>query len=298
MDKDKIALLALSHSKSTSGVKSFADTDDWMKAIDKLDDAVKEYNIENNLVGKPNEVKFDADRMRELISDPNSKEFKELTDQALCLRDADAMSEVARENGRTKMQGGGVAHIDSPSYDYNQKITKEQEISEISDIVHTEKVEVDPKTGEKTIVTKTTEVKSDMGKQYHAGEENVEFDSQYNGKDYNGRVRLNDPHKVPYSSEMNIEERIMEGATFTNCETRDFEIELPKKMKGTEMGNLYESNLESFKNKKVSEAAAEYTEVYSKYKQGKASADELAAAGKKYQQLEEYYRDSIHIEYK
>ncbi len=268
LDKDRIALLALSHSKSTSGVTSFADSTQWLAAVDQLEDAVNQYNLRNGLTGDA-AIIFDADRMRHMItSEPD--DFKKFVDQALCIRDGDAMSDVALRNGHTLMQTGDEAIVTSPRYDYDSPISLDKEIADISDEV------VNPN-GEHVM-----DVTDEFGKKFHAGEENVNFDSIYDGRNYEGRVELRDPHKVPNSSIFNIEERLGEAVTYSNCDSRSFTIELPKDMQGTPMGQMYMDQLSDFGSEKISDARA-------LLKGGKISQGQFDSIVK-------FYTQEVHIE--
>ena len=85
--------------KSTSGIKHFSNVGEWEKAIDKLDATLKQYNIDNGT-----SYKFDAARLKGMIS--NSDDFLRLQNEALAIRDADAMSQIVKRNGGTLMQDG------------------------------------------------------------------------------------------------------------------------------------------------------------------------------------------------
>ena len=282
LDRDKIALLALSHSKSTSGVTSFADTTQWLAAIDELEDAVNQYNIKNGLTGT-SAIQFDADRLRGLVSDPNSAAFKELTDQALCIRDGDAMSDLALDSGgHTIMQTGTVAHIDSPSLPYDTKISMDDELASISDVVKTKDGEV------------LFEVEDPMGKLFHAGEENVNFDSVYDGKSYVGRVELKDPHKVPNSSAFAITERLGEGVTYTNCERR-FIVELPSDMAHTEMGDIYVETIKKEAGSKIAKATADLEQAKIDLSTGKITQEAFNQIEINTENIVDFYSHDIEV---
>ncbi len=241
LDRDRIALLALSHSKSTSGISSFADPAQWNMAIDRLEDAVKQYNDINGLTGDDMLV-FDAERMRQIISDPTSSEFKQLVDQALCIRDGDAMSDLAFKDGHTIMQTGNVAYVDSPRWSVDSPIPDEAtELASITDEIRDangEQIMRPDKNGQMSAM----EVDG-IGKKFHAGEENVIFDSTYDGTTYTGRVQMIDAQRVPNSSIYTITERLGELATYTNAERR-FIIELPQDLVGTTYGESYKAAIE------------------------------------------------------
>lgn len=267
LDKDKIALLAMSHSKSTSGITSFIDANQWNKAIDKLDDAVCNYNKINNLTGA-DAIVFDAERLKTILK--NKFEFNKLIDQALCIRDGDAMAALAlTKDGHTIMQTGTVAHVDSPKISSNNKVPiLDDEINGIVDIIK-------DKNG-KFLFT----VDDKFGKLFHAGEENVNFKSSYDGKKYFAEANFVDIQKVPNSSSFVIRERLGELATYTNCE-RKFKINIPKYLKGTEYGKSY---LELFE-KTINE---ELNDAYLKFMGGRISAEQFDS-------IKNFYKNSIEV---
>ena len=269
LDKNKIALLALSHSKSTSGISSFMDPKQWDAAISKLDDAVKQYNQINGLTGA-DAIVFDADRMRQLISDPSSPEFKQLVDQALCIRDGDAMSDLAlTSDGHTIMQTGTVAHVESPKLSLDEKIPElDAELAAVTD-------NVTDGNGNHQF-----DVKDELGKLFHAGEENVNFDSIYDGNTYVGRVELVDAQRVPNSTIFVINERLGELATYTNCD-RSFIIEIPENMKNTPYGKSYIKTIRETIQKDIADA-------YEKLLDGKISEET-------FESMKNFYLEKVSI---
>lgn len=245
MDTDKVALLTLTHSKSTSGIKDFSDKKMWTKAIDNLDDASKKLGID-----------FDADRMKKIINDDNS--FKKIQEQAVCLRDGDAMSKVPLDaNGNQIMQTGqsvilinnnprkdfnDIIKEDSIEFKYDDKSGKlvpvesalEREMYDISDTLSS---------GEK--------IDDVFGKAYHIGENNVRFNSNYTGKgEYVADVYLVDANNVPNASGMVISERVGEINTYGNIDSRKMFIHLPKGAENTKLGDFYK-NFNYGNNKEV-----------------------------------------------
>ena len=216
MDSDKVALLTLTHSKSTSGITDFSDKNMWIKAIDNLDDASKKIGIE-----------FDADRMKSIINDDNS--FKKIKEQAVCLRDGDAMSKVPLDNnGNQLMQTGqSVTLVNSkPRKNFSDVIesTLEKEMDSIDDILSSGK-----------------KIDDTLGKAYHIGENNVRFTSDYTGEGkYVANVYLVDANNVPNASAMVIKERVGEINTYGNIRSREMNIHLPKEAKYTNLGDFYE----------------------------------------------------------
>lgn len=269
LDKNKIALLALSHSKSTSGISSFMDPKQWDAAITKLDDAVKKINQINGLTGA-DAIVFDADRMRQLISDPSSPEFKQLVDQALCIRDGDAMSDLAlTSDGHTIMQTGTVAHVESPKLSLDEKIPNlDDELAAVTDNVTDENG------------NHQFGVEDKFGKLFHAGEENVNFDSKYDGNIYVGRVELVDAQRVPNSTIFVINERLGELATYTNCD-RSFIIELTDNMKNTPYGNSYIDAIRETIQKDIADA-------YEKLLDGKISEET-------FESMKNFYLEKVSI---
>lgn len=221
MDSDKIALLTLTHSKSTSGITDFSDKNMWIKAIDNLDDAARKIDVE-----------FDVDRMKNIINDDNS--FKKITEQAVCLRDGDAMSKVPLDNnGNQLMQTGQSVTLvnNKPRKNFNDIIedSLKKEMESIDDILSS---------GEK--------IDDIYGKAYHIGENNVRFTSDYTGEGkYVANVYLVDANNVPNASAMVIKERVGEINTYGNIGSREMQIHLPNEAKGTDgvttLGKFYEN---------------------------------------------------------
>ncbi|MGN1371398.1 MAG: hypothetical protein ACI4XM_03900 [Candidatus Coprovivens sp.] len=242
-DTSVIALLAMTHSKSTSGIQSFATLNQWIECVKKLQAAV---DVENSNTS-PGQEKIDF-KSYELIKRLESDEtfFKRLQLEALAIRDGDAMSPVAVDkNNHTIMQAGGYTEVtvnDGRGTDFNKPVvTSEAEELLITDITHT-------KDGGEFICD------NGFSKRTHTGELNVEFDSQFENDRYSVRVSLKDANSAPNSTWLSITERIGEVVTYDNISAREFIIELPLEAKGKALGEWYESSLESLKKAKISEA--------------------------------------------
>ena len=167
VDKNVVALLAMSHSKSTSGIKHFDDPEEWKACVDKLSYALAETGMEPEEIAKITQPLYDT------IDDPDT--FTRLVDEALCIRDGDAMSTVPLVNGDTLMQNGEVSHVElggkaKLSDDFSEKpTTPEEELAGITDTLSD--IDGNP----------TGKVENAFSKKTHAGELNVTFDSDYDG---------------------------------------------------------------------------------------------------------------------
>lgn len=245
MDTDKVALLTLTHSKSTSGITDFSDKKMWTKAIDNLDVASKKLGID-----------FDADRMKKIINDDNS--FKKIQEQAVCLRDGDAMSKVPLDaNGNQIMQTGQSVILinNNPRKDFNDTIKEDSIEFKYDDksgkLVPVEsalKREMDDISDTLSSGEKIDDV---FGKAYHIGENNVRFNSNYTGEgEYVADVYLVDANNVPNASGMVISERVGEINTYGNIDSRKMFIHLPKGAENTKLGDFYK-NFNYGNNKEV-----------------------------------------------
>ena len=229
VDIDVVALLAMSHSKSTSGIKDFSNPKQWLACVDKLNSALQQYNADNGT-----SFTLDVEKLQQMIADP--AEFQRLQDEALCIRDGDAMSAVAVDaKGNTIMQTGSYSEVSSSSPrgdNYNLRIgTIAEETATIVDVIHNPDETTISLTGDDT----------GYSRRIHAGELNTNYSSQYDGKNYVATVTLADPNAFPHSSWQSITERVGEVVTYGNCETREFYIQLPAEARGTELGNFYEN---------------------------------------------------------
>lgn len=226
VDKDVVALLAMSHSKSTSGITYFDNKEQWKKCVDELGDALEQYNIDHQTL-----FTVDTDKLKAMIDNPD--DFARLQKEALIIRDGDAMSKVATLNGDTIMQTGDVSHIENktPRTSFDQPVAEEKiELAGLTD---------DLKTPDGKYI-----FDGDVsdGVKYHVGELNTQFSSQTDGMSYySASVDLVEPNQTPNSTFFAITERIGEANTYSNCGTREFTINLPKEAKGTALGDWYES---------------------------------------------------------
>ena len=285
------ALLAMTHSKSTSGISSFDDPEMWHDCINKLEEVM-------NDCGKGD--LFDADSLRKLVD--NEEEFMKLKDAALCIRDGDAMSKLAltyvlSKEGDTIMQTGEFVHTDvektrleldeTPETRYNMD---EARIKQIRQDIIDEYAKKGEKLKEEDLESLVNEKAKDllaedeasdiidnvynadgtrkldsdgnpvdinngMSRRIHAGEKNVEFSSDYtpNGNErlYDGTARIKDPTVCPISTMEAVEERAGEVVTYTNCTERKLEIEL-NIPEDSNLGKWYQKRLEDFKKAQVS----------------------------------------------
>lgn len=207
-----IALLAMSHSKSTSGIKLMNQSEMWLNCIEKLELSAKARGVDENL---------NVEALNRIIENPEL--FEKLQDMAILVRDGDAMSKVVSEDGTTKtvMQNGENAILDlfnvrgEKLFNEDGKLITESE--EQSRIIET--------------TTSGRVIDNNFSKGIHAGELNTEYDSKYskeNGnKKYNATVRVKDSSLAPHSTLSNsILERLGELNTYTNMDERTFTIYL------------------------------------------------------------------------
>lgn len=231
VDPDVVALLAMSHSKSTSGITDFSDSEQWKSCVDKLNTALKQYNADNGT-----NYSLDKQKLYSLIDSKN--EFNRLMNEALAIRDADAMSAIAIDkNGNTILQTGTTSTITNSKergndYDKNV-ITEEEEIEGITDIITNSD-------------GSTEEITNTYSKKLHAGELNTQYSSQYDGKDYKVDVVLSNPNEYPNSSFASIKERLGEVETYENCDAREFVIHLPVEAKGTKLEEFYQNQISAY----------------------------------------------------
>ena len=245
-DKEIAAILAMSHSKSTSGIGCISEPEMWEGCVRRLESALSDS-------GKSH--LFDSKKILDMIHDPNR--FLELQDAALCIRDGDAMAPIVLdENGRTVMQNmvSLDTNVDATRVEFNETPytknnvntlgeLKAKESEQIIDLMYNKdgSPRIDPVSG------KQAECTNVFSKRVHAGEKNLELDSHYsknNGmSEYSGTVKVIDPRLAPGSTVDAIFDSVGEVATYTNCDTRTLTIELPTEMKGTELGNWYESEI-------------------------------------------------------
>ena len=229
MDRDVISLLAMSHSKSTSGITHFDNPDEWKKCIDSLDGALKQYNIDNGT-----KFSLDTDKLYGMIDDPDT--FTRLQKEAVIVRDGDAMSKVKTIDGNTLMQDGKtISKVENhtPRTSFNDPVASEDvELSGLSDTLY----DLDG--------NELLDSDASGGVKFHAGELNANFDSSTDGTSfYKASVNLNEPNQIPHSTVFAVKERIGEVNTYTNISDRSLKIELPKEAEGSALHEFYEAEL-------------------------------------------------------
>lgn len=243
VNKDVVALLAMSHSKSTSGITNIGDANQWNACIDKLNSALIEYNSQNR-----SNYTIDVKGLKEKIANQDS--FAMLQKEAMAIRDADAMSKVAiSASGCTILQTNGESKIIylNKRTSYNDDVSADYK-SEIIDEGITDLLISEDGTTEKLDV-------NDSGQAFsikiHVGESNVSFKSSYNEQNnsYMASVDLIDENLSPNCTFSAITERIEEVATYGNCSKREFIIKLPKEAQGTKLGDKYIKMLDDYKQK-------------------------------------------------
>lgn len=240
LDSKKVALLAMSHSKSTSGIKDFTSKDQWKKCVDELADACNTY--------KSNSFSdADVSRLKAMID--NEKEFEALCNEALCIRDADAMAQMITVVGKDGkkiglvMQPGGFSVVNNYAprgADFNIPVASaDDEIKAIKDKLYF------------TDGTDPVEVSSNFSKKIHAGEGNLTFGSHFDGTSYTARMIPVEANEFPNSTFDAIDERLGEIITYTNCTQRKVEIVLPAAAKDTALGKFYEDALDKLSSKQM-----------------------------------------------
>lgn len=240
LDSKKVALLAMSHSKSTSGIKDYTNKGQWKECVDKLAQACN--------TSKPGSFSdADVSRLKAMID--NEKEFEALCNEALCVRDADAMAQMITIVGKDGkkiglvMQPGGFSVVNNYAArgaDFNIPVASaDDEIKAIKDKLYF------------TDGTKPVEVSSDFSKKIHAGEGNLTFGSHFDGTSYTARIMPVEANEFPNSTFDAIDERLGEIITYTNCTQRKVEIVLPAAAEGTALGDFYKEALEKLKSKQL-----------------------------------------------
>ncbi len=288
IDPQISALLAMTHSKSTSGISSFDDKEMWYECVDKLEEVM-------NDCGKGDLI--DGDSLRKLID--SEDEFVKLKDAALCIRDGDAMAKLAlTKDGNLLMQTGEYVILDvektrlsldeTPETKYTITESRLQELrQEIIDKAKKEGKELTENQINQSMSKKVKEeyesleskniidnvynkdgtrkkgpdgnyvdIDIDLSKRIHAGEMNIDFSSNYakNGSDriYDGTAKIKDATVNPISTMEAVEERAGEVVTYTNCKERTYEIELSIP-EDSELGKWYQKRMDSFRTEKLDE---------------------------------------------
>jgi len=242
-ERNMVALLAMSHSKSTSGIKDLGSREQWDAAIDRLGNALRDSGV------SPEEVTDITDSLRSTL-DSN---FDNIAREALCIRDGDAMAALAlTPNGDTIMQNGTHTHVeytgraqldgygDTPTPP-NLSETELKKATEAAKAAETAGIQ-DTIYGADDISNQNPlgEITNGFSKRTHAGELNVEFDSDYDGRGYIASATVQDPTRAPFSTLDSIFERTGEVATYGNCtDGRTFEIHFPADMEHTPLGEWY-----------------------------------------------------------
>lgn len=237
-----IALLAMSHSKSTSGIKLMDQSQMWLNCVDKLELSAKARGVEESL---------NAAALKKIIGNPEL--FEKLQDMAILVRDGDAMSKVVSEDGTTKtvMQNGEVAILDLSDVKGEKLFQKD------GTLISAEKEHSRIK--EETTIGRKLDKKDDnYSKGIHAGELNTEYSSNYtkeNGKKkYAATVTVKDSSLVPHSTlDQSILERLGELNTYTNMDERSFIIYLSAET-DQRIKKLYEKVIDDWINNDAKDA--------------------------------------------
>lgn len=218
----RIAILAMSHSKSTSGIKSFISLEQWEGCITTLEEVLEErFGKEST---EYQERYKELEKLRKEIQNP---EFREkLINEAFLVREGDAMSEVILFGDKILMQnetfgvlGDIIKRIISPE-SYRIATSLFEEMSEVKE--------------ERIGDALNNLVKNFYSKGIHFGEVNTIYDSSVttNSKGnfdiYKGWVILQNALLFPLATwDCSIKERLGELNTYTNMGEREFTIWLP-----------------------------------------------------------------------
>ncbi len=223
-DNSLVALLAMSHSKSTSGIKDLGSKDQWIAAVNKLmkavlsvDETIDTASISNHLIN-------------EIIEDP--VKFKTLKDQALAIRDGDAMADPATDdNGNQIMQTGGLERIE------HYRLNNDQE-TPFADNPKDETVAMKDYHVDKD-GNVIGEIKVKASKVIHAGEANTSWDTHYDGSNYTATLTIVDGLLSPNCSIDAIFERLGEIVTYSNTDNRDVTIVIQNVSSDSELAQWY-----------------------------------------------------------
>lgn len=231
-DRSLVALLAMSHSKSTSGIQHFASVDEWNASVEKLAAALNQYNEDH----KTN-FQFDKDGLHNIIK--NEESLKILQDQALAIRDGDAMSEYARtHDGYMILQPGGYctfeyydAENDNYNGDYADTAAQELALLGFKDILH--------QNDHKATPLNLSNASQRFSAQIHLGESNAQFSSSYTINEQGDRIYRAVTRPVheglaPICTAAAMEERLGEVATYDNCAERQFVIALSSQARNSD----------------------------------------------------------------
>lgn len=107
INPSKAAFLALTHTKSNSGIKDLSNPDDWKKGLDNMENAVREYNERADELGVPH-IEFDRNAV--FGGEPTKDNIGSMANMTAALRLGDANREA---NIPLKSQAGGVYKIES-----------------------------------------------------------------------------------------------------------------------------------------------------------------------------------------
>ena len=198
LDSKKVALLAMSHSKSTSGIKDYTNKGQWKECVDKLAQACN--------TSKPGSFSdADVSRLKAMID--NEKEFEVLCNEALCIRDADAMAQMITTVGKDGkkiglvMQPGGFSVVNNYAArgaDFNIPVASaDDEIKAIKDKLYF------------TDGKDPIEVTNNFSKKIHAGEGNLTFGSHFDGTSYTARIMPVEANEFPNSTFDAIDESLV-----------------------------------------------------------------------------------------
>lgn len=276
-----IAILAMSHSKSTSGIKLMDQRQMWLSCVEKLKLSAESRGVAGNL---------NIEVLNKIINDP--KLFEKLQDMAVLIRDGDAMSKVVSKDGtlKTIMQNGEEAILGITAVRGENLFNEEGKL-------------IDAKTEQSRIKEVTTRgriVNDGFSRSIHIGELNTEYSSKYtteNGKKYEATVTVKDSSLAPHSTiSQSILERLGELNTYTNMDERTFTIYLSRET-DLRIIDLYNEEIETWKSKTLDATKAELEALG--IKEGTEEYETIVKKQKKfYENIKIEFKDSTTSETK
>lgn len=234
IDRDVVSLLASSHSKSTSGILDIESADQWFDAIDKLDKRIKTVD--------PNST-FNAEKLKKIIRNP--EEFKRLQQEAVLIRDGDAMAAPVYKiiNGEKylMMQDGTYSKLEFEDLSHNKLY--QEAYNPYVDYIKYERLKAKDYRYDRNgnIISDRVgnqKIDSYFSRSVHQGEYNTSYASKTAGSKYSANIVVNDPRHAPAGTVEATFERIGEVVTYTNYKERKVVIEFPEYMKNADNEKL------------------------------------------------------------
>lgn len=240
-DNEVVALLTVSHSKSTSGIVDFSSAEQWNNTIESLTEAANVSDgtlnadeIANSLREK---IGISYNSETKIVEIVDNDKFTRIQDKALALRDGDAMAKIAMKDGKQTMQTGNYTELEQYRVADQDHVPTfidkgDCEAKHIKDIVVDENG------------NKLYDVDNEFSIKTHAGELNTSYSSTYTqARDYTATIDIIDPLASPGSSLDSAFERIGEVATYGNVNSRKVTINIAID-EGSNLANWYNEQLD------------------------------------------------------